>query len=128
MPSFVEKLNRPSGNHDVFALDFAATPLEVIKDTLWADHETASFRFEGNKDVQIECGNRLKIEGGANSAADGVTFDNAVGVHLINGRDGVSNVHTLNRITGIVAAAASDSMLIDVQQLLRGFGGTVALA
>src|SRR5437667_9739041 len=57
-----KELHRPSGKHDVFALHFAAPRLEVIKDTLWADEQTASFRPESNEDVQVERGNRLKIE------------------------------------------------------------------
>ena len=54
---------------------------------------------------------RLKIERRAHRAADGVAFDDAVGLHLIDCRDGGLDVHRFNRLASMLPAAMPDSKL-----------------
>src|SRR5439155_1454231 len=89
-----KKLHRPSGDDDVFAVHVAATRLEVVKDGLRTRQQIPGFGAEVDEDVHVERGHGFKIEGRADSAADGVAFDDAIGMHLIDGRDGILDVHT----------------------------------
>ena len=58
---------------------------------------------------------RLKIERRAHRAADGVAFDDAVGLHLIDRSDGVLDVHAFIRLANSLPAIGFDSKFIAIR-------------
>src|SRR2546427_7166400 len=82
--------------HDVFALHRAASRLEIIKNGLRPNQQAAGLGTKRHEDVPIEGGNRLKIEGCTHRPSNGVTINDAVGLHLVDRSDDCFDVHIQN--------------------------------
>ena len=91
-----KNLHRPSGDHDVFALHRPATRVEVVVDALQVDESATGIGFERHKDVHVEGGDGLEIKRRTHRAADGVAFNDAIGLHLVDRGDDFFDVHVQN--------------------------------
>jgi hypothetical protein len=97
---------------DVFAFHRAAARIEVIENRLRTGQQAPGFGAESDKDVHVERGHGFKIEGRAHRAADGVALDDAIGLHLIYRRDGVSDVHVLEFGSAAISRRAFNRNLL----------------
>ena len=88
-----QKLNRPASDDDVFALHAVAARRQIIENGLWTDEHGTGFLPEGDKDVHVECRDGFEVERGSHGTADGVAFDHAIGLHLIDECNYFNNVH-----------------------------------
>src|SRR5207302_6242496 len=88
-----KKLNRPSGDHDIFTFCSAAFGFQVIVNQFRTNDRLARISLERDKDVHIQGGHRLEIKCCANRTADRVTVDDAVGQHTIDDFDNFSYAH-----------------------------------
>ena len=71
----------------------AAAPRQIIKNGLRAGDAAARLGPEGHEDVHVQRGHRLQVKSRAHRAADGVAFNDAVGLHLVDGGDDFFDNH-----------------------------------
>jgi hypothetical protein len=98
-----KKLDRPARNDDVLTRDLpiawsrhyatytvypAASPHAVF-----TFHQSAGLGVEFNENIDVQRGNRFEIKCCADSAANGVTVDDAIALHLVDHLDGLSDAH-----------------------------------
>lgn len=88
-----KELHGPSGENKVFPVHVGATLGQIIEDRLGADDESARLRTEGDEDVHVQRGNRLQVEGGADGSTDRIALDDAVMLHLVDGREDFLDLH-----------------------------------
>ncbi len=94
-----KKLHRPAGEDDVFTFHRAAAGFEVIKNGLRADEKASCVGSEADEDIHVESGDRFEIESRAHRAADSIAFDDAVGLHPVDGLDDFLNLHVGNSLS-----------------------------
>jgi hypothetical protein len=64
------------------------------------------FRLKRHKDVHVESGDGFEIERRTHRAADGVAFDDAVGLHLVNRGNGFFDVHPTDENINLIPQPA----------------------
>ncbi|MDZ4788125.1 MAG: hypothetical protein SH807_04215 [Blastochloris sp.] len=73
---------------------------EAVKYRLGTGQQGVGLVAEGHEDVHVEGGDWFEMEGGSHCTADGIMFDHASGLHLVNRGDDLGDVHGRRRSSG----------------------------